>query len=193
MGMFVKELTFEDEIQQSADDGYEDTTTTNTRSWSVAWGDSFLSNDAHGGFRFQVLPFPRKSTVTSAVLKVTAWATLKTARDSDVYLWDTDDAPAWNAGTGPRSATPTTAQEQWSPASWTDNVEYSSPDITDPVQEVMERSGWSHGNDIGIILAPRISLGGAIMVEATAYDDRFQDQRANFEATAVHGGLGGYI
>lgn len=121
-------------------------------------GNSVPGPDEFGatiGMRFITVPIPQGANIISASFTVKA-ASIETADDckTEIQGEGTDDAAAWPASRVafvPRFNTRTTAKVLWDPVEhFTTNVEYTSPDIKSVIQEIIDRPGWSSGNDLAI-------------------------------------------
>lgn len=65
---------------------------------------------------------------------------------------DADNAPAFSTSRRNISnRTPTSASVTWSPTNWTTNGTYSTPDLKTILQEIVNRPGWSAGNNMAFI------------------------------------------
>jgi hypothetical protein len=107
------------------------------------------------GFRFQNVTIPQGTTIGSACLKLTANQNLSgTVCRTEISAEDVDDAPTFaddKAAFDSRYGNRTTAQVNWDGiGAWTTDTEYTSPDIKSVIQEIVDRAGWSSGNDIVI-------------------------------------------
>lgn len=83
-----------------------------------------------------------------------------------------DDAPPFQSdgSNKPSTRTKTAAQKEWTiggPVSgvhvgihWSAESVYESPDISEIIQEVIDRSGWEEGNKIGVVLEDHYSWSG---------------------------------
>jgi hypothetical protein len=105
-----------------------------------------------GGMRFLNITIPKGATIDAAYLTITA-------RDSDnlndvnskIHGEDVDDAATFSDLADYQGRDRTTAVVNWDGiASWTENVEYNSPEIKTIIQEIIDRAGWASGNDLVI-------------------------------------------
>lgn len=104
----------------------------------------------NGGFRFLNVTIPQGATINSA--KITMRARLdKTGTCAvNIYGNDVDDAPAFadSSQNRPSDIVVTTATVAYSIPSWSANTDYDTPDLKSIVQEIVDRAGWSSGNDM---------------------------------------------
>lgn len=101
------------------------------------------------GFRFQNVTVPNGATINSATLQVS----VIDDDDPDVIIYgeDIDDAPTFSSSSNDISSrTPTTASVTWD-ASAIGTGFQSAPDIATIIQEIVDRVGWSSGNDLVIM------------------------------------------
>lgn len=108
------------------------------------------------GMIFRSVDVPQGAYISNAYLTLTAFnddsgTTVNTkirAYDADDITGDLSTSAEWDA-MFPSNLT--TAEVQWdSIASWTQYNEYNSPDISSVIQEIIDRPGWSSGNDMCI-------------------------------------------
>jgi hypothetical protein len=105
------------------------------------------------GLRFKNITIPQGATIISANLRLRASANWSNATvNSRIAAWDADNAPAAiasEADYATKWAARTTARVDWDNiAAWTFNLGYDSPDIASVIQEIVDRPGWSSGNNI---------------------------------------------
>ena len=110
------------------------------------------------GLRFENVTVPQGATVTAAYLQFTVDET--TDVDTSVTLQgEANDNPALFAETAANiSSRPrTSATVTWTPPPWTKvddaGADQQSPDLTDIVQEIVDRPGWQSGNALAFILS----------------------------------------
>lgn len=113
-------------------------------------------------FRFTGLTIPAGSTITACTINFLAAATLS-ATTCNVKIQaiaaDSATAPVDAADGNGRSLT--TANVTWSPGSQTADTEYSTPDLSAVLQEVVNRGGWASGNNVVFYLQDNSSSSGA--------------------------------
>lgn len=108
------------------------------------------------GFRFQSVSIDNANTITSAFMYLKASGNESAVNchvkfyceDVDNAVIFADDSTAFNT----RVANKTTANVDWDPPSFSTNVVYESPDIKTIIQVIVNRGGWSNGNDIVIFI-----------------------------------------
>lgn len=153
---------FSKRIAATADDVYS-TASTLTDGTGVYIGD-LGAGGVDTGFRFNSVTIPKGATINSAILTVRARASLSgTTCKVKIYGFDTDDSPAWDnsAGKRPTDCTKTTANTSWTLPAFTVNTNYDTPDFASVVKEIVDRDGWSSGNDMSIVFMSDSSSGGA--------------------------------
>ncbi len=126
------------------------------------------------GMRFRNVEIPQGATILSAEIEFTA-------RDTDsatgftlrITGEDVDDAATFTTTGGDvTSRTRTTAFIDWvDPEPWTDKNQYSSPDITPIVQEIVNRAGWADSNDMAIIIEHAPASSGDNAKRRVAYSE----------------------
>lgn len=106
------------------------------------------------GLRFTDLDIPQGATITGAYLDMTA-----SAADTGDALWtvwadDTDSAASFSKDRYDLSSRPsTTARAVFPMEDWIRNEQYTSADLKDVVQEIVDRGDWCGGNDIALVVA----------------------------------------
>jgi len=110
------------------------------------------------GLRFNDVDIPKGSTITSAFVVFTVEDKKGDSRKSvvKIYAQDSNDAPTFSKSNNNISDRPkTTANVEWDIPKWNKRGDSGSaqttPDISDLIQKVIDRSGWSKGNSIVII------------------------------------------
>jgi len=111
--------------------------------------EEFTHNWAAAYFRFQSVAIDQGATVSSAILKPYVNSLTGTG-DFLIAAIDTDDAPQPSAGFQGSKTSYTTAQVTYSSIAVA--APHTSPDIKTVIQEIVDRSGWSTGNDINIVI-----------------------------------------
>jgi hypothetical protein len=144
------------QVGAETDDAWRRLTTsawdlTNDYNRAGAWDGSFYAEGS--GMRFTGVAIGQGDTIDVAYITITARIsdagtvcnTRITAEDVDDAATFADDSAAFDA----RYATHTTAVVDWDAiASWTAESEYNSPSTVSVVQELVDRVGWSSGNDM---------------------------------------------
>jgi len=104
------------------------------------------------GWRFQNVEVPQGATINSAYFK----PYFQTAEGDPIitvdittriYGVDEDDVDVWEDGTNnPKDATLTTEYVDWNTKDKVGLYQQAEIDVTDIVQEIIDRSGWTSGN-----------------------------------------------
>ena len=124
--------------------------------WSsvVFTPDFLLQGNASGldfklALRFQNTVVEQGVTISSATLRL-YYESGSAAFVGTLYGNDVDDASAWSGSVIPSSVTKTTASASMTvpSVSFLDPVDF---DVTDIVQEIVNRGGWASGNALAIV------------------------------------------
>lgn len=103
------------------------------------------------GLRFTNIAIAQGGTIDGAYLTFTCKTTKAvTTVNSKIKGEDIDTALTFTDSANFDARDKTTAVVTWSPGAWTADAEYDSPDIKAIIQEVVDRPGWSSGNDLVI-------------------------------------------
>lgn len=143
------------------------------------------------GFRFQTVPLPDDVILDSASITVTSLSgAAGTPVNTRIRCEDIDDAaemPATAGAFDTKFGNKTTAFVNWDGIGTQPiDTEYTSPDISSPVQEVIDRVGWSSSNDLVIFWDDDDERGTAYRV-IYSYDAS-STKAAKFNASYTGGG-----
>ncbi len=110
------------------------------------------------GLRFDNVPLPAGSTVSSAYIQFYAEETNASPANLNIVAHDVADAPAFQTASFNITSRPaTSASVNWLPASWPtideNGTAQQTPDLTALVEEVIANSGWAEGNAIAFIIS----------------------------------------
>lgn len=121
-------------------------------------GECGSSNQTDIGLMFNLASnLPKGVTITNATLKFTASDSDSQAISVNVKGIDADNYANFTTSSTPQlqPASRTSASVSWAMSSWTANASgaaQTSPNISSVIQEVIDRPGWSEGNNIGFVL-----------------------------------------
>jgi Bacterial Ig domain len=112
------------------------------------------------GMRFTGVTVPRNATVTKAYVQFTVDEATNNAGSLTVQGQASDTAATFVAGSGNNNVSSrprtTASAGPWSPPQWTvvgaHGVDQRTPELKSVVQEIVNRSGWSSGNAMAIIV-----------------------------------------
>jgi hypothetical protein len=108
------------------------------------------SADLNSVARFTNVTVPRGAKVNNAYLTLQAVGTDSATVLTDLYAEATNTADRITSEADFQSRASTTAVAWDNIESWTADNNYNSPSIATPIQEVIDRAGWSSGNNINI-------------------------------------------
>lgn len=137
-------------VSASHDDAEEDPDGDMTRSSSdLDLGEDWV------GVRFQSIGIPQGATITSAYIQFTADADDDGSTSLTIYGEDENDADSYSSSDDDiTDRDRTSASVNWSPGDWDTDDTYNTPEIKTLVQEIVNRGGWSSGNDMAFIIKP---------------------------------------
>lgn len=145
---------FTEQVGMSSDDALKRVNPAfwDTASNVIGAGDSGAANfDFSSGMRFQTVVIPVGSAILAAHLEVRAWVACANELTSFIHGEDVDDAATFTTVVNYTGRTRTAASVTWTiPNTWVQDTWYNSPDISDIIQEIVNRGGWASGNDIVI-------------------------------------------
>mgnify|MGYP000032082943 CR=1 FL=1 len=134
-------------VDRSQDDAEQDGSSMNRTSSDLDFGDKAV------GMRFRSVNIPQGAEIEEAHLTLTSSSSGSLTTNIDVYAQDANNPGAFGTTTNNiTNRNRTTAVVNWTIPYWSaSGIEYESPDITDVVQEVINRGGWNSGNSLNII------------------------------------------
>ena len=110
------------------------------------------------GLRFNNIDIPQGAKMISASITITARED-DTGADTKITIYgeDTDSALTYGNVNSRRKTDGTGISGSagsilWKPSSWKKDIEYTTPDLKDIVQEIVDRSGWIPGNSMAFIM-----------------------------------------
>ena len=123
-----------------------------TLTYCLCYADSSAGSRYNGGFVFTGVEVPQGATIDSAAMYFEPYN-----HDSyddpnvDIYAEDEDSANNFDDEEDVTSRTRTTASVSWVDSNIRGSFVYT-PDIKSPIQEVINRGGWSSGNNLCILV-----------------------------------------
>jgi hypothetical protein len=107
----------------------------------------------NAALRFPGINIPQGSVINSAILTLYAHDDLSGVTANVLISGNDEDNAAAPASYGAGDTkTLTTASVPWSPAAWTTNTGYPSPDLATIIQEIVSRSTWTSNNALMLII-----------------------------------------
>ena len=158
----------------------------------ITYATTVISDNQIVGLRFQDVGIPQGALITSAVIEF--WPSATGSSDADIVIQGhaTDDAPAFAAATGNLSAATrprTTTAITWNDVPAWDQVDIvrQTPDLTNLVQEIVNRPGWCGNNAMAFLLELNgIGNPGPRIAETFDHDpSRAPRLRINFDESSV--------
>lgn len=113
-------------------------------------------NEYTVGLLYDNVTIPQGATITNAYIKFRSEDNSPSSSASvKVYAEDVDNASTFSyTDDDITDRTKTTANVTWSIERWYTNSYYNTDDISSVIQEVINRSNWSSGNKLNIIIEP---------------------------------------
>lgn len=132
-------------------DDFDQSFQTNNIHCAAGYGD--INDQQNGcGMMFRAVNVPQGATINDAYLNFTASLTLAdVVVNTNITGHDVDDSTTFStvADFNNKYGNRTTAQVAWDGlAAWTLNNFYQSSNITSIIQEIIDRGGWSSGNNL---------------------------------------------
>lgn len=136
------------------------------------------------GLRFLNVTIPNAATINSASISLNFTSASYDDPDVTIYAEATDDSTTFTTGSSNISGrTSTSATVTWT-ATGIGTGTKTSPDIKTVIQEIVNRGGWTSGNDINIIIKGN---GGSSAFRIRSYDAGSDYPQINIDYTAGGG------
>ena len=105
------------------------------------------------GLRFTSTGIPNGATIVSANLEFVANSSTNASGGKTIYGHDVNNSGTFTSSSGNISSrTKTSASVSWSPGTWSSGSTYNTPDITNVIQEIVDRPGYASTSAISIII-----------------------------------------
>lgn len=107
------------------------------------------------GLRFQSVSIPKEATITNAYLQFTADESHSASADLEIALHDSGNSPAFSSSNKVSTRSTFSTKVRWNPSSWSSNQSGSAqrtPDLKGMVQQLVNKSSWSSGNNVSFII-----------------------------------------
>lgn len=105
------------------------------------------------GLRFSELDIPQGVTITSARVEFKAARSTSDTASFTVYGEAADNSAPFQATSNNLSSRAlTSAVLNWAPGAWTQGQDYSTDDIKDVIQEIVNRPDWCGGNALSLLI-----------------------------------------
>jgi len=158
--------TFTANISTGADDGHS----TSAPAFSSTASGVIFGNDGNSAdafFRFQNVTIPQGANISAATIQFQALTTRSTATcQVKIFCNAADNATAPTDRTSHVNKTRTTAFSDWNPVPvQTADLNYTTPDFSSAVQEVINRAGWASGNALMVLIDNNGSSTNALRQE----------------------------
>ncbi|MBW8005581.1 MAG: hypothetical protein FVQ06_07340, partial [candidate division NC10 bacterium] len=121
----------------------------------LIYDDGSNNSNQEVGMRFQNISIPQGATITNAYVEFTTDATPTNTANLTFYAEDIDDAPTFTTATNNiTNRTKTLASVDWDNVPVWDTVgeTHQTPDLSLVIKEIVDRTGWTSGNDLVIIV-----------------------------------------
>lgn len=150
---------------------------------SFFFGKSSFGNEA-GGAIFRDVGIPAASTITEAVLTVTAAGGGSAATSVLVRCEDADNPTRPTNLTSFNALTYVSPDTAWATVpAFTVGTAYSTPDFKGTLQEVIDRAGWASGNGVHVVLYENGSTGTGGRTAATYENGTYAEPSLYVEYT----------
>jgi hypothetical protein len=118
---------------------------------------TFDGSDQTVGMRFNVIGIPQGAQIMNAYIQFQVDEISSDTTSLTIQGEAHDDAPTFNTVSGDISSrVRTAASEPWMPVPWImvgeSGPDQQTPDISSVIQEIVDRSGWTSGNSVAIII-----------------------------------------
>lgn len=140
-------------IEDTADNGYEEDDTSWIDSNILIGEDASGANVRDSAFRFNNITIPQGVTINSAKIVLIGDETSSSENvDSVIKGIKEANAGALNSSNRPSQRSKTTASVNWTISDRTQNVNQESPDIASIIEEIVGQSSWVSGNSLILVI-----------------------------------------
>ncbi|UII32648.1 fibronectin type III domain-containing protein [Fulvivirga ulvae] len=154
-------LTFAKGISNGNDDAEESSSGSmylNSSDLELVYDSHMSAGNQRIGLRFTNVTIPQGATIEKAYVQFTVDETANTSGSKTIYGEATDHSGAFTSGSFNISNRPvTSAAISWNPPAWNSTgasgTDQRTSDISQIIQEIVNRSGWNPGNALSLILA----------------------------------------
>jgi len=134
------------------------------------------------GYRFDELNIPQGATITSAVIDFVAQSDSKGDSELIFQIEKTDDATIFQANDKNISDRPVYGDTvDWKPEVWTANETYTTVDLSNLVQQVVNRPNWCGGNALGFRIIRQRCVESVVRCNQYPSKRRLQDHSIHSE------------
>lgn len=168
----------------NGDDGYCDTDGTDYKPTNNNLLLGRTNIGAINYIRFVSVTIPAGATILTCFVRFTAFASQSSNTvDINCYFEDADNPAAPSSGADVIGRVKTSAVVAWdSIGAWTDGNTYDTPDLTTPLQEVIDRGGWSSGQAVMALLQDD-GVDNFVSRQPSAYDYLSAAEKAELHVT----------
>ncbi len=123
-------------------------------SWLDLTDDSLsFKPEWYNGVRFQNVSVPQGAEITRAYIEFTSDGNNSEPTGLKIQVEAHDNPPTFSTSNKPSDRTLSSQVVQWSPVeAWSYQNKYQTPDLSNLVQEIVGRSGWSAGNAMAFVI-----------------------------------------
>ncbi len=147
-------------VSSATDDAEENQTGfihINSPDLELIYDGEYGNGNQNVGLRFVGVDIPQGATITNAYVQFQVDETDSESTTLTIRGEDTDSAATFTSTYDNISSRPkTSASVQWQPTGWTSigsaDIEQRTSDMKSIIQEIVNRSGWSQGNNLAIVI-----------------------------------------
>lgn len=155
-------MTNIEEIISHYGDGCSEKNDTSLSGLDLASVGNNSGTDIYDGlFRWRTINIPQGAAVLSATFRPYLLAESANPFAGEIYGIDEDDTVIWASDDRASQRSKTTAVVSADAADWNDYAagNFISIDVTDIIQEIVNRTGWVEGNDLALVLISDHNVG----------------------------------
>lgn len=141
--------SYSQRIQNANDDAGKSSGSWSTTSGNIPVGRSFGGSDYISAIRYNNVTIPQGDTINSATLTFNSISTISKSRYVKVYGFAEDNTSDLSTDASARPRTTTAIDWDEPPVGFQED---RTVDVTAIVQEIIDRTGWVSGNNLGFII-----------------------------------------
>ncbi len=140
----------------------------------------------NGGLFFSDISIPNGAFIDDAYLEVYTYSSgSHDDPNLDIYCEAIDDSQNFLDNYDVASRTTTENSTEWTDTNVGTSTWIQSPDFTDAVQEVIDRSGWSSGNNLTVLLKGKNENVGNLIIWSYEYSSQVYGAKLNVEYSQI--------
>lgn len=155
-------------VRSEADDAEHTISGTGSGTQNLGGASLKIASTTAVGLRFGNISVPRGVTIRTATLQVKATNTPSNRGTISITGAKLANVVAFSDTNKANSLAATTASASWAPAAWATGTSYTSVDLSNVIQEIINQTDWDKGNALALVLKGNQTTGQPQMAAVDA-------------------------